>query len=307
MKRFILSRLISGMVVILVVLTGVFLLVRLTGNPGDALLPNFATEKEYQMLSKELGLDKPIYVQYWIFIKKLAIGDFGVSAGARLPVRDMLLQRMPNSLKLGAVSMLMVILGSFPLGVIAALKRGKLFDWVARIIVAIGQSVPSFVVGLFLMQLFSIHLRLFPVARMEGFSSYILPAFSLAFFGMAGITRLLRSSMIEILDSEYIKLARIKGLSETAVICKHALKNALISVVTYSGIYFALLVMGAVIVEAVFSWPGIGLMLWEGVLSRDFAVVQSIVVVLVGLVIAVNLIVDIIYLYIDPRIRYERD
>ena len=183
MKRFILSRLISGMVVILVVLTGVFLLVRLTGNPGDALLPNFATEKEYQMLSKELGLDKPIYVQYWIFIKKLAIGDFGVSAGARLPVRDMLLQRMPNSLKLGAVSMLMVILGSFPLGVIAALKRGKLFDWVARIIVAIGQSVPSYVVGLFLMQLFSIHLRLFPVARMEGFSSYILPVSSSIFVG----------------------------------------------------------------------------------------------------------------------------
>ena len=304
MVVFILRRATTGIGVILAVVTVVFLLVRLTGNPAAALLPNEASVKDYHLLVRDLGLDKPIYVQYGIFLKKLAVGDFGFSAKTRVQVIDLLKERLPNSLKLSLVSMLMVMIMGLPLGALAAVKRGKGLDWMVRLIVAVGQCLPTFWLALLLMQLVAIKWEILPVSGMESFSHYIIPAFSLALYPTAEIMRILRSSMIEVLDSEYIKLARIKGVSETKVIWKHAFRNAVISVTTLSGLYIILLAMGAVIVETIFGWPGIGRMLWEGVLSRDFTVVQAVVFVTTCLVVLANLLVDILYMYIDPRIRY---
>lgn len=303
MVYYIFHRLLIGLVVVLMVVTVVFILVRLTGDPAAALLPDQATIKDYEILLHDLGLDRPLYIQYIILIKNYATGDFGFSAKTRIPIKDMLLQRLPNSMKLAAVSLAMMIIMALPMGVISAVNRGRLFDWIARIFVALGQALPVFWLSLILMQISAIHYKIFPVGGMENFSSYVLPAFSLALYPTAGIMRVLRSSMIEVLDSEYIKMIRIKGVSQTKVIWKHALRNAIISVVTLSGLYFALLVMSSVVVETIFMWPGIGRMLWEGVLSRDFTVVQSVVFVLSLLVIIVNLVVDILYRYIDPRIR----
>lgn len=304
MYKFILRRTVTGLAVVLAVVTIVFLLVRLTGDPAAALLPNEASVKEYHLLLHDLGLDRPIYIQYIILIRNLATGDFGFSAKTRVPVKDTILQRLPNSLKLSAASMLMMMFMALPLGVMAAVNRGGLLDWVSRVIVALGQSLPVFWLSLILMQVMAIQLKLFPVGGMGGFSTYILPAFSLALSPTAEIMRILRSSMIEVLESEYIKMARIKGVSETAVIWKHAFRNAIISAVTLSGLYFVLLAMSAVVVETIFSWPGIGRMLLEGVMSRDFTVVQSVVFIITCLVVIMNLLVDILYLYIDPRIRY---
>jgi peptide/nickel transport system permease protein len=305
MLPFILRRLATGIVVILTVLTIIFILVRLTGDPAAALLPDQASAEDYKTLFYELGLDRPLYVQYIVSLKKFAVGDFGISIRTRVPVRDTILERLPNSLKLSAVSILIMLFIALPLGVMAAVKRGKFVDWGARVIVALGQSLPVFWLSLILMQVLAVQLRLLPVVGMGGVSTYILPAFCLALYPTSEITRLLRSSMLEVLDSDYVKMARIKGVSEAMVIWKHAFRNAILSVVTLSALYVVLLAMGAVVVETIFCWPGIGRMLWDGVLSRDFNVVQAVVFVIACLVIITNLIVDIMYVYIDPRIRHD--
>lgn len=304
MVEFFLRRIVMGLAVVFAVVTIVFALVRLTGDPAATLLPDQATAKDYEVLRHDLGFDRPIYIQYFIQLRKLAVGDFGISSKTRIPVINLIKDRLPNSLKLSIVSLAMVMMMSLPLGIIAAVKRGKLLDWIVRLIVAVGQSFPTFWIALLLMQLLAIKLQILPVEGMGGVSNYILPALSLALYPTAEITRMLRSSMIEVLDSDYVMLARIKGLSETIVICKHALRNALISVITLIGIHIVLLAMSGVVVETIFGWPGIGRLLWEGVLSRDFMVVQAVVFVTTCLVVIANVSVDIIYLYIDPRIRH---
>lgn len=305
MMKPILNRLVRSLSVLLIGITFIFIIVRLTGDPAQVLLPDNGTMEEYRMLQRELGLDKPVYTQYGIFVRDLAKGNFGISARSRVPVKILLSQRLSNSMRLAAVSMLILILIGFPLGIMAATNRGKPLDWVSIMIAAIGQSFPSFYLALLSIQLFAIKLRVLPIAGMYSLSSYILPASTLAFVLMPGIIRLLRSSMIEVLGSEYIRLARIKGVSEKVVIWKHALRNALIPVVNYSGIVFSLMIMTAVVIETIFCWPGIGSLLWEAVLSRDFSVVQTIVFVFILLVVIVNLIMDIMCFYIDPRIRHR--
>lgn len=304
MRRFLLRRLVQGVITLFVLSTIVFVLARLTGDPTDLLVPMDATPEAISAVKHELGLDKPYYVQYWVFVSRAVRGDFGDSVRLKRPAMKMVMDRLPNSIKLGAVAMVFALLASFPLGVMSAVKRGKWVDHVARFVAVAGMTAPPFLVGILIMQLFSVKLGWLPSAGMRGPESYIMPGFTLGLFALASMTRLLRSSMLEVLDSEFIKLVRLKGASERIVIWKHAVRNSIMPVLTMGGMYFALMVTVAVVVETVFNWPGIGTLSYSAIIGRDFPVIQAVVIVAAALVILVNLLVDIAYAFLDPRIRH---
>jgi peptide/nickel transport system permease protein len=305
MQRYIVRRFGQAMVAMFVLSVLIFVLVRLTGDPTLLLLPEDAKAADIAQLRQTLGLDKPWPVQYWRFITKALQGDFGLTIKGRIPVGDVIKERLPHSLRLGAASLLVTVAIALPLGVLAAVNKGSMLDTVAQIVAVLGQSMPMFWVGILLIQVFAVYLRLLPSGGTGGLAHYILPAFTLGWWLVAGIMRLLRSSLLEVLDSEFIKLARLKGLSDARVIWKHALRNALIPVVTLGGIYMAILITAAILVETVFAWPGIGRLVYESIVFRDFPVVQAVVLLTAGFVIATSLMVDILYAYLDPRIRYQ--
>jgi len=298
--------LVQTIVTLFVISALVFGLVRLTGSPIDVMLPIEASPEMRADLTRELGLDQPLYVQYFVFVQKLAQADLGTSIRTKKPVTELLMQRLPNSLQLVGVSMLISLLIAFPLGVIAATLRGGIWDALARGVALFGQSIPTFWAGIVLIYIFAIQFGLLPAGRQGTFANLILPALTLGLFGfmLAGVVRLLRDSMIEVLDSEFVKFARIKGVSETIVVWKHALKNALIPVVTFVGFYFGILISGTVVVETVFAWPGIGRLAYEAVQWRDYPVIQGVVLLVSAITLLTNLVVDILYGYLDPRIRY---
>ena len=306
MQRFIAGRLVQTIVTLFVISALVFGLVRLTGSPIDVMLPIEASPEMRADLTRELGLDQPLYVQYFVFVQKLAQADLGMSIRTKKPVTELLMQRLPNSLQLVGISMLISLLIAFPLGVIAATLRGGIWDALARGVALFGQSIPTFWAGIVLIYIFAIQFGLLPAGRQGTFANLILPALTLGLFGfmLAGVVRLLRDSMIEVLDSEFVKFARIKGVSETIVVWKHALKNALIPVVTFVGFYFGILISGTVVVETVFAWPGIGRLAYEAVQWRDYPVIQGVVLLVSAITLLTNLVVDILYGYLDPRIRY---
>jgi peptide/nickel transport system permease protein len=244
-------------------------------------------------------------VQYWRFLKNALQGDFGRSIKGQVPVLDLIKDRFPNSIKLGLVSLLITVVLAFPLGVIAAVKKGTAVDTLANLIAVLGQSLPQFWVGIVLIQVFAVYLRWLPVAGTGSFWHYILPGFTLGWFLVAGIMRLLRSSMLDVLDSEFVKLARIKGVPGWVVVWKHALKNAIMPVLTFAAIYLAILITGAILVETVFAWPGLGQLIYQGIVYRDFPVIQAVVLLTAVIVVSINLIVDIAYAYLDPRIRLQ--
>jgi peptide/nickel transport system permease protein len=219
---------------------------------------------------------------------------------------ELIQERLPNSLRLAAFAMAVSLAMAFPLGVMAAVKKGTGVDRTAQVIAVLGQSLPTFWVAIVLVEVVAGRLQWLPAGGITGFSSYILPGFTLGWFVVAGMMRLLRSGMLEVLDSEYVKLARVKGVRERRVVWIHALKNALIPVVTFAGIYFAILVTTAIVVETVFAWPGLGRLAYEGITSRDFPVIQAVVLTTAAIVTGVNLCVDCLYAFIDPRIRYAR-
>ncbi|MGQ4807530.1 Glutathione transport system permease protein GsiC [Candidatus Entotheonellaceae bacterium PAL068K] len=305
MQRYILRRVLQAIVALLVLSVLIFSLVRLTGDPTLLLLPEDATEEDIILLQKALGLDRPLTVQYWRFISNAVLGDFGRSIKGQIPVGDLIKERLPHSVRLGAASLLVTLVIALPLGVLAAVNKGSVLDTVAQIVAVLGQSMPMFWVGIVLIQIFAVYLRLLPSGGTGSLSHYILPAFTLGWWLVAGIMRLLRSSLLEVLDGEFVKLARLKGLSEARVIWKHALRNALIPVVTFGGIYMAVLITAAILVETVFAWPGVGRLVYESIVFRDFPVVQAIVMMTAGFVIISSLVVDILYAYLDPRIRYQ--
>mgnify|MGYP003393937078 CR=1 FL=1 len=305
MQRYILRRVFQSAIALLVISLLVFLMSRMTGDPTMLMLPDDASQEDMAQLRHALGLDRPLTVQYWRFISKAVRGDLGRSIKGQMPVIDILAERLPNSLKLAAVAMGIAVLLAFPLGVVAAVKRGTVFDTTANIIAVLGQSLPQFWVGIVLIQIFAVRLRWLPVAGVGSVWHYVLPAFTLGWFVVAGMMRLLRSSMLDILGSEFVKLARIKGVPEKAVIWKHALRNAMIPVMTFGAVSLAILVTGAILVETVFAWPGIGQLIYQGIVFRDFPVVQAVVLLTASLVIAVNMLVDVLYAYLDPRIRYR--
>ncbi|NQW23019.1 MAG: ABC transporter permease [SAR202 cluster bacterium] len=305
MQRYIIRRAAEAVLALLALSIIIFMMVRLTGDPALLMLPPDAGLEALEDLRHSMGVDKPLMVQYGLFMGDFVRGSFGDSIRSKTPVSDLLKDRLPNSIKLVGAAFAIVLLISIPLGVMSAVYKGTWIDTLCTGIAVLGQAIPVFWLGMILIQVFTVQLGWLPSSGMGGFTHYIMPAFSLGFFTVAAITRLLRSSLLEALDSEYIKLARIKGLSEFKVVWKHALRNSLISVVTLGGIYIAILVTLGILVEVVFAWPGMGRLLYQGIVFRDFPVVQAVVMISAAIVISTSLLVDIAYAYLDPRIRLQ--
>jgi peptide/nickel transport system permease protein len=289
----------------------VFLLARSIGDPADVFIPDDLPVEAVVALREKLGLDKPLYHQYWLFVKGLSRGDLGESMEGHRPVTQMLVERLPATFSLAGVAMLIAMVMGIPLGVLSAVYRDTFIDRAAKVIAFLGQSTPSFWLGIMLMLFFGVFfsqqgLPSLPISGRGGPTTYILPAFTMGWFVVAGLVRLTRSSMLDVLDSDYVTMARAKGLSERVVIWKHALRNAMIPVLTYSGLILGGFMNGSVVVEQVFAWPGVGRMALSSVSGRDFAVVQGVVLMIGSFYISVNLLVDIMYALIDPRIKYTK-
>ncbi|HEV8642193.1 MAG TPA: ABC transporter permease [Methylomirabilota bacterium] len=306
MQRFIARRAFQSLLAIWVMSLIVFGLARVTGNPLDVMLPLEAGPEDYERLSKHWGLDQPLYAQYVIFLSKAVQGDFGNSwKWHGYTAMGLVQQRLPATLQLAGFALVISIVIAVPIGVMAAVMKGTSWDSGAKLIALLGQSLPGFWLGIVLMWIFAVHLGWFPTSGRGGIEYMILPAITLGWFQVAVIMRLVRSSMLDVLDSEFVKLTRIKGLAEWKVIWKHCLRNAAIAPLTFFAIIAGVLMTGSVITESVFSWPGTGLLVVDAVRARDFQVVQAVVIVFSGIFILTNLVVDILYAYLDPRIRYQ--
>jgi peptide/nickel transport system permease protein len=301
---FIGKRLGQALITMLFVSGAIFLLSHATGNPADVILPIEATAEQRQQLIERLGLDEPLYKQYWIFIGNALQGDFERSIRTRAPVMDLVGDRFWNSVKLTTAAMSFTILVSVPLGVLAAVRRGRWADKAAMTFAVVGQSLPPFFTGILAILVFAVWFQVLPAQGADTWTAYVLPAVTMGWFTGAGVTRLMRSGMLEVLDSEYIKLARVKGLSETKVVWKHAWRNALIPVVTFIGLMYGILLAAAVSTEVVFGWPGLGRLAFEAVSWRDFPLLQAVVLVWALVIVGINLAVDLTYGLLDPRIRH---
>src|ERR1700687_3509487 len=305
MKQYIVRRVGYSLVSLFLLSLTIFVFVRLTGDPASLLVEPGASAADLQAIRVQFGLDRPLGVQYWQFISSFATGDLGLSFYYRTPVLELYFQRLPNSLLLASVPMAFSLLVGIPSGILAAVRVGKFWDSAGKIFSLLGLSLPSFWVGLVLILFFSVYLGWLPSSGSGTVWHLLLPAFSLGWYFAAAHMRLTRSSMLEVLGSEYVKLARLKGLPEALVIGKHAFKNALIPVITLAGINLVVMINVAVVVETVFAWPGIGRLLYEGITFRDFPIVQGVVVIGGAMIVAVNLLVDIVYALVVPRIRWE--
>ncbi len=306
MKSYILRRLGYSLISLLLLSLTIFLFVRVTGDPAVLLVEPGASKADVEAIREQFGLDRPLIVQYGEFMWNILRGNFGNSFYYRMPVLELYLSRLPNSLMLALAAMSFSLLIGIPTGIIAAVRVNQWWDNAGKIFALLGLSLPSFWVGLVMILFFSVYLGWFPSSGSGSVLHIIMPAFALGWYFAAAHMRLTRSSMLEVLGSEYVKLARLKGLPEALVISKHAFKNALIPVLTLAGINLVIMVNVAVVVETVFAWPGIGRLLYEGVSFRDFPVVQATVLLGGSMIVIVNLVVDILYAVIDPRIRLER-
>jgi peptide/nickel transport system permease protein len=305
MKRYILRRLGYSLLSLFLLSATIFLLVRVAGDPAVLLVEPGASQADLDAVRQQLGLDRPLWVQYVTFIKTLVSGDFGQSFYYRTSVLELYMSRLPNSLLLAVAAMSFSLLIGIPTGIIAAVRVNSWWDGVGKVFSLLGQSMPSFWVGLLMILFFSVYLGWFPSSGSGTVWHLVMPAVALGWVFAAAHMRLTRSSMLEVLGSEYIKLARLKGLPEALVIAKHAFKNALIPVLTLAGINLVIMVNVAVVVETVFAWPGVGRLLFEGISFRDFPVVQATIVLGGAMIVFVNLVVDVLYAAIDPRIRYQ--
>ncbi|MDA1129812.1 MAG: ABC transporter permease [Chloroflexi bacterium] len=306
MQRFLVVRVFQTMIALLAVTVIVFGLGRVTGDPLDVLLPAEATQADYEVVRAVWGLDKPIYEQYVVFLKNAVTGNFGQSwKWNGQTAMGLVMDRLPATLMLAGVAVVVATALAVPLGVLSAVKKDSVFDFTGKIVALLGQSLPAFWLGIVLMWIFAVELGWVPTSGRTGLVSFILPAVSIGWFQVAALMRLVRSSMLDVLDSEYVKLARIKGVTERKVIWKHCLRNAAIAPLTYFGIILGGLMVGSVSIETVFSWPGVGLLAVEAARARDFQVLQAVVIVFSSIYILANLAVDIAYAYLDPRIRYS--
>ena len=306
MKRFVLNRLGFAFLSLFLLSLTIFFFVRLTGDPAILLVEPGASQADLDAIRTQFGLDRPLWVQYGSFIGHLLRADFGQSFYYKTDVLELYLSRLPYSLLLATVAMAFSLIIGIPTGIIAAVRVNGWWDSAGKIFALLGLSLPSFWVGLLMILFFSVHLGWLPSSGSGTALHVLMPAFALGWYFAAAHMRLTRSSMLEVLGSEYVKLARLKGLPEALVIGKHAFKNALIPVITLAGINLVVMVNVAVVVETVFAWPGVGRLLYEGIAFRDFPIVQATVLLGGAMIVIVNLVVDLLYAVIDPRIRYER-
>ena len=306
MRQFIVLRILYSIVTLFILSLTIFTIVHLTGDPALLMAEPGARPEDLARVRQQWGLDRPWPVQFMSFMQNIVTGELGKSFNYRLPVSELYLQRLPNSLQLALVATVISLLVGIPAGIISAVRVNSLWDNLGKIVALLGLSIPGFWLGLVLILVFSVWLRWLPTSGTGDWRHLIMPAIALGWYFSASLLRLTRSSMLEVMRSEYIKLARLKGLPETVVIAMHAFKNALIPVFTLAGVNLVVMVNAAVIIEVIFAWPGIGRLLYEGIFQRDFPLVQGVVVMAGFMIIGVNLIVDILYAFIDPRIRLTR-
>ena len=304
MLKYIGFRIFQALLGLWFIATLVFILSRSIGDPAEVFTARNSGVDAREIMAAKLGLDRPVHEQYLKFLGQLVRLDLGDSVSNGIPVTQILVERMPATFTLGLVALIFALVFSLPLGVLGAVYRDSAIDWIAKVMAFLGQSMPPFWSGIMLIILFAVVWEMLPPAGKGGWQSYILPGFTLGWGVMAGMVRLVRSSMMDVLDSDYVAMARAKGLPEAVVIGKHALRNALLPVLTYSSLVLGAFMNGSVVVEQVFAWPGIGTAAVQSVVRRDFPVIQGVVIVFGSFFILINLFVDIMYAVIDPRIKY---
>lgn len=304
MQKFLLRRLVLSAVTLLVVSVLIFFMARISGDPSTLLIDDYASAQTLESLRASLGLDRSYAEQYWIFLSNAVQGDFGISIVQKRPVGTLITERLVATFQLGIAAFVFSIAVGIPLGVLSSIKRGSLVDRVSKVLALIGQSAPPFWIGIMLMFFFAVRLGWVPPSGRQEVSSIILPAITLGWFFIAANLRLVRSAMLDVLDSEYIKLARAKGVPGVKVIWKHALRNALIPPLTFAGITLGGLVTGSLVAEVVFAWPGLGQLAFLAVRDSDYPLLQGIVITFALFYLATTFLVDVLYAYIDPRIRF---
>ncbi|MDA0597580.1 MAG: ABC transporter permease [Planctomycetota bacterium] len=306
MKRLILQRLAASVVVLIMASVVVFTLSRASGDPRHLYLSEYTTAKQWEQWGKDFGLDKPYPVQYLTWLKGAVTLDFGKSVKEQIPATTVVRRKIWPTLQLAFGAYFFAIIIGVPLGVLSATKRGTNLDLLARSFALIGQAMPGFWLGIMLILTFAVHWQVLPAGGKEGATSIILPSITLGWFAAAALLRLTRSAMLEVLDSEYVKLARAKGLSQNVVIWKHAFRNAITVPLTYAGLFLTALLTGAVVTETVFAWPGLGRLAIQSVFGTDFPVVSAIVLFATAGYLFMNLVVDILYGILDPRVRHSQ-
>lgn len=306
MGQFILRRTLYSVITLFILSLTIFMVVRLTGDPVTLMAEPGVRPEDLARIRTQWGLDRPWPVQYLSFVKNIFTGQLGKSFNYRMPVSELYFQRLPNSLQLALAATLVSILIGVPAGLLSAVRVNSWWDNLGKGVALLGLAMPNFWLGLVLILVFAVWLGWLPTSGQGDWRHLIMPAVALGWYFAAALLRLTRSSMLEVLRSEYIKLARLKGLPEYVVIAMHGFKNALVPVFTLAGINLVVMVNAAVIIEVIFAWPGIGRLLFEGIFQRDFPLVQGVTVLAGVMIVVVNLIIDILYAYIDPRIRLTK-
>jgi peptide/nickel transport system permease protein len=305
MVRYVVSRLVQAIFNLLFVASLVFLLVRLTGDPTTLLVPQYAPASVVHQVKANLGLTHPLWIQYFTYLNNLLHFNLGTSFATGEPIGHLLMTSFQATLMLSLVALVISVVIALPLGILSAIYKGSPIDTFARTFALLGQSTPTFYLSILLVLGFGVNLRWLPVAGRSGLSSYVLPGIALGWAAMAGIVRLTRSSMLDTLDADFIRMAHAKGLPTFVIATKHALRNALIPVVTYTGLVLAGFLGGAVVIENIFNWQGIGQTSLNAVQDRDYPLIQGAVILVAACFIVVNFVVDMLYLVVDPRIRYQ--
>ena len=306
MKAYVLRRLWQSALTLVGVSVLVFVILRVVpGDPAKMLLPDGAPQSAVDELNRQLGLHEPLHVQYGLFLRSVFRGDFGQSFQYRAPALRVVVERLAATVQLALAALLITVGVGVSLGIVAAVRRGTGYDYASTVLAVLGQSLPNFWLGIMLILLFGVALRWLPTSGFESWRHVILPAVTLAAFPMALVARLTRSSMLEILGRDFIRTGRAKGLAERAVILRHALRNAAVPLLTVLGLQIGTLLGGAVITESVFAWPGMGKLVVDAIFFRDFPVVQTVLILSATIFVVINLLVDLLYTVIDPRIRYS--
>lgn len=305
MLRYTIRRFFQALIVLLGVSFAIFIISRLGGDPVALLLAPEVQEAGREALRRQLGLDAPLHIQYLRFLSRAVRGDFGKSILAGVPAMGLVLERLPATIQLATFALLFATALGIPLGVISALKHNTFLDYVGMVLTLLGQSLPSFWFGILLILVVGLRLRILPISGRGGLRYMIMPGVTLGSGLVATIARLTRTSMLEVLEADYVRTARVKGVSEWGVTLRHVLRNALMPVVTVMGMSLAGLLSGAVVTEQIFAWPGIGRLAINSIYQRDFPVIQADVFFVSVIVVVMNFIVDVLYTFLDPRIRYQ--
>ena len=306
MTVYLLRRLYQALIVFFVVTLIVFMVLHISGDPVELLMPPDATPRDMEEMRRTLGLDKPIMVQYGFFLKNAVQGNLGVSYHHGQPALKLVLERLPASLELVATSILISLVLAVPLGILASTRRGKMLDRLCLLGSLIGISAPPFWIGIAFILVFAVELQWLPSSGRGSWQHLVLPATSLALYRLALFLRLIRAGMLDVMTQDFIRTARAKGVSEKLVIYKHTLKNTLIPFVTIAGMQMGSLLAGAIVTERVFAWPGMGRLFLDSIGVMDFPVIIAWALVVATIFLSINLVVDIIYVWLDPRIRHEK-